>query len=86
MNKVYCDRCKKDMGYLKGYELVNLQINDLKEYTTNNEKNINYRKTLCPECKKVVERHSSNPFIGFLNLYCDSCEKADKKVRMWRYF
>ena len=34
----------------------------------------------CPECKKVVERHSSNPFIGFLNLYCDSyCEKADKK-------
>ena len=31
MNKVYCDRCKKDMEYLKCYELVNLQINDLKE-------------------------------------------------------
>ena len=32
MNKVYCDRCKKDIGKLKSYELVNLQINDLKEY------------------------------------------------------
>ena len=31
MNKVYCDRCKKDMGYLKNYELVDLQIKDLKE-------------------------------------------------------
>lgn len=41
----------------------------------------------CPECKQVVERYSTNPFIGFLNLYCDSyCEKAGKKVRMWRCF
>ena len=50
MNKVYCDRCKKDIGHLKGYELVNLQINDLKEYATNNERSIDYHKTLCPEC------------------------------------
>ena len=50
MNKVYCDRCKKDIGNLKTYELVNLQINDLKEYATNNEKSIDYRRTLCPEC------------------------------------
>ena len=50
MNKVYCDRCKKDVGNLKTCELVNLQINDLKEYATNNEKGIDYHKTLCPEC------------------------------------
>ena len=50
MNKVYCDRCKKDMGYLKTYELVDLQIKDLKEYALNNEQGINYNKTICPEC------------------------------------
>ena len=50
MNKVYCDRCKKDMGYLKTYELVNLKINDLKEYALNNEQGINHNKTICPEC------------------------------------
>ena len=39
----------------------------------------------CPKCQQVIERHNSNPSIGFLNLYCDSyCEKAGKKVRMWR--
>ena len=41
----------------------------------------------CPKCKKIVERNTSNPFVGFLNLYCDSyCEKKGIKVRMWRYF
>lgn len=50
MNKVYCDKCKKDIGNLKSYELVNLQVNDLKAYATNNEKGIDYHKTLCQEC------------------------------------
>ena len=50
MKKIYCDRCKIDMGYLKTYELVNLQINDLKEYATNDEKGIDYHKIICPEC------------------------------------
>ena len=50
MNKVYCDRCKKDLGNLRSYELVNLQISDLKEYALNNEKGINYNKVICPEC------------------------------------
>ena len=40
MHKTYCDRCKKDLGNLKCYELVNLTIEDLKEYATNNEKGI----------------------------------------------
>lgn len=41
----------------------------------------------CPKCKKIVERNTSNLFVGFLNLYCDSyCEKKGVKVRMWRYF
>lgn len=41
----------------------------------------------CPKCKKIIERHNTNPFIGFLNLYCDSyCEQEDIKVRMWRYW
>lgn len=48
------------------------------------------KKTLyfkCPKCKKIIERHNINPFIGFLNLYCDSyCEQEKIKVRMWRYF
>ena len=40
----------------------------------------------CPKCKKIIERHSSNPFLGFLKLYCDSfCEQKGAKVRMWRY-
>ena len=50
MYKVYCDRCKRDLGNLKSYEVVNLQINDLKEYATNDEKGIYYHKTICPEC------------------------------------
>ena len=38
-------------------------------------------------CKIIIERHSSNPFLGFLKLYCDSyCEQDGIKVRMWRYF
>lgn len=41
----------------------------------------------CPKCKKIIERHSSNPFLGFLKLYCDSyCEQDGIKVRMWRCF
>ena len=63
MNKVYCDRCKKDMGYLKTYELANLQINDLKEYATNNDKGIDYRKTLCPEC--VID------LMNIIDIECD---------------
>lgn len=50
MNKIYCDRCKKDLGNLKSYELVNLKINDLKEYVTNMEESIDYNKVLCPSC------------------------------------
>ena len=50
MNKIYCDRCKKDLGNLKSYEVVNLQINDLKEYVTNMEEGIDYNKVLCPSC------------------------------------
>ena len=50
MNKVYCDRCKKDLGNLKTYELVDLQINDLKEHAINNEKGLEYHKTICPNC------------------------------------
>lgn len=63
MNKVYCDRCKKDIGNLKTYELVNLQINDLKEYATNNEKGIDYHKTLCPEC--------STDLMNIIDIECD---------------
>lgn len=63
MNKVYCDRCKKDIGKLKSYELVNLQINDLKEYATNNEKGIDYRRTLCPEC--VID------LMNIIDIECD---------------
>lgn len=63
MNKVYCDRCKKDIGKLKSYELVNLQINDLKEYATNNEKGIDYRRTLCPEC--------SIDLMNIIDIECD---------------
>ena len=63
MNKVYCDRCKKDIGNLKSYELVNLQINDLKEYATNNEKGIDYHKTLCPEC--------SIDLMNIIDIECD---------------
>lgn len=41
----------------------------------------------CPKCKKIIERHSSNPFLGLLKLYCDSyCEQKGIKVRMWRCF
>lgn len=50
MNKIYCDRCKKDLGNFKSYELVNLKINDLKEYATNMEEGIDYNKVLCPSC------------------------------------
>lgn len=50
MNKVYCDRCKRDLGILKTYELVNLQMNDLKEYATTNDRGIDYHKTICPDC------------------------------------
>ena len=50
MNKVYCDRCKKDLGKLKSYELIDLRIRDFKTYDTNNEKSINYHKTICPGC------------------------------------
>ena len=64
MNKVYCDRCKKDMGYLKNYELVDLQIKDLKEYALNNEKGINYNKTICPECA-----------IDLMNIIDIECDK-----------
>lgn len=64
MNKVYCDRCKKDMGYLKTYELVDLQIKDLKEYALNNEKGINYNKTICPECA-----------IDLMNIIDIECDK-----------
>lgn len=41
----------------------------------------------CPKCKKIIERYNTNPFIGFLNLYCDSyCKQEGVKVRMWRCF
>ena len=51
----------------------------------NKEKKTLYFK--CPKCKKIIERYNTNPFIGFLNLYCDSyCEQEGIKVRMWRYF
>lgn len=50
MNKTYCDRCKKDLDNLKSFELVNLKINDLKEYAKDNEKGINYSKVFCPSC------------------------------------
>ena len=50
MNKVYCDRCKRELGNLKTYEVVNLQINDLKEYATNDEKSLEYHKTICLDC------------------------------------
>ena len=63
MNKIYCDRCKKDIGNLKTYELINLQINDLKEYATNNEKGIDYHKTLCPEC--------SIDLMNIIDIECD---------------
>ena len=63
MNKVYCDRCKKDIGTLKTYELVNLQINDLKEYATNDDKGINYHKTICPEC--VID------LMNIIDIECD---------------
>ena len=50
----------------------------------NKEKKLYFK---CPKCKQIVERYSSNPFLGFLNLYCDSyCEKGGTKARMWRYF
>lgn len=63
MNKVYCDRCKKDIGNLKSYELVNLQINDLKEYALSNAKNIDYHKTICPDCATDI--------MNIIDIECD---------------
>lgn len=63
MKKVYCDRCKKDIGKLKSYELINLQINDLKEYDTNDDKGINYHKTICPKC--------AIDLMNIINIECD---------------
>ena len=64
MNKVYCDRCKKDLGNLKHYELVNLKIEDLKEYALNDEKGIQYSKTLCPSCS-----------IDIINIIDSECDR-----------
>lgn len=50
MRKTYCDRCKKDLSNLKCYELVNLKINDLKEYAKDTEKGIDYNKVFCQSC------------------------------------
>ena len=50
MFKSFCDRCKKEMGYLKSYEIVHLKIEDSKEYALNDEKGIEYNKILCPDC------------------------------------
>ena len=58
------------MGYLKTYELVNLQINDLKEYDTNNEKGIDYRKTLCPECAIDI--------MNIIDIECDGYKLITK--------
>ena len=54
MQKTYCDRCKKDLEALKNYEIVYLQISDLKEYAINNQIGIDYSKTLCPKCAKDI--------------------------------
>ena len=50
MNKTFCDRCKKDISHLKSYGVISLDIKDLKEYALDNEKGIEYHKTICPEC------------------------------------
>lgn len=63
MRKTYCDRCKKDLSNLKWSELVNLKINDLKEYAKDNEKCIDYNKVLCQSC--------ATDLMNIIDIECD---------------
>ena len=68
MNKIFCDRCKKDLGNLKVYEVPSLEIKDMKEDATE-EKGIDYNKTLCPSCA-----------IDIMNIIDIECDKYELKT------
>lgn len=68
MFKTFCDRCKKDISFLKTYEMVNLKIEDMKEYATD-KKGISYSKTLCPGCA-----------IDFMNILDFECDRFELKT------
>ena len=62
MNKTFCDRCKRDISYLKAYEAVSLKIEDMVAYATEKE-GLSYSKLLCPEC--------ATDFMNFIDYECD---------------
>lgn len=71
MNKTFCDRCKKDISHLKIYELVSLEIKDMKEYALNDEKGTEYHKSICPECA-----------IDFMNIIDIECDRYNLKTHV----
>lgn len=54
---------KKDLSNLKCYELVNLKINDLKEYAKDTEKGIDYNKVFCQSC--------ATDLMNIIDIECD---------------
>lgn len=72
MDKTFCDRCKKDIGSLKAYEVPSLKIRDMKEYATE-EKGMDYNKTLCPGCA-----------IDIMNIIDIECDKYELKTEVKR--
>lgn len=71
MNKVFCDRCKKDLSSLKIYELVQLKIEDMKMYATNDDNGIQFSKCLCQECA-----------TDFIKIFKNECEKYKLKTEV----